>query len=297
MNQMFESENAVAGAIADASLRIDAVAETAEVRRGAFDRGSGEIVWRIWGQGPAMVLLHGGHGSWRHWFHNITPLAQHFQLYVADMAGQGDSDMAPQPYDADSLALLLHESLQQVMPADRQFGIVGFSFGSVIGAVLAALQSKRLDYYVGVGSAGYGPRPTVADALRPARRNFSLAEAFAAHRHNVGVLMMADKAKIDGLATTIQMQNAGKNRIQSRPISLTDAMLRSIPKIPAPIGYIWGENDITAFGGIAPYVTMIHEHRPDARVEVLADAGHWVQFEDPENFNQVLPALIQSLQR
>jgi pimeloyl-ACP methyl ester carboxylesterase len=297
MAQIADQDKAVAGAIADASLRLDALAETAELRRGSFDRGSGEIVWRVWGKGPALVLLHGGHGSWRHWFHNIAPLAQHFQLYVADMAGQGDSDMAPQPYDADSLALLLHESLQQVMPDDQHFGIVGFSFGSVIGAVLAALQTKRLTSYVGVGSAGYGPRPTVADDLRPARRGFSLSETFAAHHHNVSVLMMADDAKIDGLATTIQMQNAGKNRIQSRPISLTDAMLRSIAHINAPIGYIWGEKDITAFGGITPYVGMIHDHRPDALIEVLPDAGHWVQFEDPANFNTLLPDLIARLTR
>jgi pimeloyl-ACP methyl ester carboxylesterase len=109
--------------------------------------------------------------------------------------------------------------------------------------------------------------------------------------------MMADDAKIDGLATTIQMQNAGKNRIQSRPISLTDAMLRSIPHINAPIGYIWGEKDITAFGGITPYVGMIHDHRPDALIEVLPDAGHWVQFEDPANFNTLLPDLIARLTR
>ena len=140
------------------------------------------------------------------------------------MAGQGDSDMPPEPYDADSLALTLYESLHQVIPEDERFGLAGFSFGSVIGAVLSARLGDRLDYYVGVGSAGYGPRPTTADALRPARRHFSLAEAFDTHRHNVDVLMLADPAKNDALATTIQMANAGRNRIQSRPISLTDAM-------------------------------------------------------------------------
>ena len=292
---MAQQDQDLAAAIAEAEARLEAVAATAEVRQGGFDRNSGAVVWRVWGAGPALVLLHGGHGSWRHWFHNIPALAEHFTLYVPDMAGQGDSDMPLEPYDADSLALTLHESLHQVIPDDQRFGLAGFSFGSVIGAVLSARLGDRLDYYIGVGSAGYGPRPTTADALRPARRHFSLAEAFDAHRHNVDVLMLADPAKNDALATTIQMTNAGRNRIQSRPISLTDAMLRSIPQIKAPIGYIWGAGDVTASGGIDRYVAMIHEHRPEAPVEIIEKAGHWVQFEDPVAFNQVLPALIARL--
>ena len=33
-------------------------------------------VWHVWGasDGPAVVLLHGGSGSWTHWVRNIAPL-------------------------------------------------------------------------------------------------------------------------------------------------------------------------------------------------------------------------------
>ena len=85
---MAQQDQDLAAAIAEAEARLEAMAATAEVRQGGFDSNSGAVVWRVWGAGPALVLLHGGHGSWRHWFHNIPALAEHFTLYVPDMAGQ-----------------------------------------------------------------------------------------------------------------------------------------------------------------------------------------------------------------
>src|SRR5438552_3230830 len=36
---------------------------------------AGAMVWRIWGEGPPLVLLHGASGSWTHWIRNVLPLA------------------------------------------------------------------------------------------------------------------------------------------------------------------------------------------------------------------------------
>ncbi|HXA97799.1 MAG TPA: alpha/beta hydrolase, partial [Candidatus Dormibacteraeota bacterium] len=37
--------------------------------------GDGSMVWRSWGAGPPLVLLHGASGSWTHWIRNVLPLA------------------------------------------------------------------------------------------------------------------------------------------------------------------------------------------------------------------------------
>ncbi|MET1115858.1 MAG: alpha/beta fold hydrolase, partial [Comamonas sp.] len=57
----------------------------------ALNLGGCETRWRVWGTGTPLVLIHGGHGSWMHWIHNIGPLAQHFQVIVPDLVGFGDS--------------------------------------------------------------------------------------------------------------------------------------------------------------------------------------------------------------
>ena len=33
--------------------------------------GDGSLVWRVWGSGPPLILLHGGYGSWTHWIRNV----------------------------------------------------------------------------------------------------------------------------------------------------------------------------------------------------------------------------------
>src|SRR3546814_2761948 len=74
--------------------------------------GEGSMVWRVWGEGEPVVLLHGGFGSWNHWVRNIEPLAARYRVIAADMPGQGDSDDPPQPrseeHTSDTQSLLRH---------------------------------------------------------------------------------------------------------------------------------------------------------------------------------------------
>ncbi len=65
------------------------------------------MVWRSWGAGPPLVLLHGASGSWTHWIRNVLPLAARFRVLAPDMPGFGDSDAPPEPHTADGLADLV----------------------------------------------------------------------------------------------------------------------------------------------------------------------------------------------
>src|SRR5258708_35072386 len=65
--------------------------------------GAGEVVWRVWGKGTPLVLLHGGTGSWMHWVRNIEELAGDFMLLVPDIPGSGESGNPPAPVSAESI--------------------------------------------------------------------------------------------------------------------------------------------------------------------------------------------------
>src|SRR5713226_9454882 len=100
--------------------------------------GDGSIVWRSWGAGPPLILLHGASGSWTHWIRNVLPLAARFRVFVPDMPGYGDSDAPPEPHTADGLADLVAAALDVMLPSPAEVDLAGFSFGGIIGGLVAA---------------------------------------------------------------------------------------------------------------------------------------------------------------
>jgi len=80
-------------------------------QRRVTQNGTGEVVWRIWGSGDPLVLLHGGTGSWLHWVRNIEDLSQDFMLLVPDLPGSGESSSPPQPVSAESIAASLRSGV------------------------------------------------------------------------------------------------------------------------------------------------------------------------------------------
>jgi len=266
---------------------------TAEAQRIETPCGDGGMVWRIWGDGPPLVLFHGGYGSWTHWIRNVLVLAREFTVIAPDLPGLGESATPPEPHTAEGLAAILVEGLDIVLPKDVAPHIAGFSFGGVLGGHVAAQLGDRLRALTIVGSNGLGlvRQPTTLERV-PA--GAPVAEALAIHRHNLGVLMIADPSKIDELAVYIQSQNAPRGRVRSRRFSRTDTLARVLPLVKARLDGIWGERDATARSHLEERARVVRSFQPGARFEVIAGAGHWAQYEAADRFNQVLAEIAAS---
>jgi pimeloyl-ACP methyl ester carboxylesterase len=115
----------------------------------------------------------------------------------------------------------------------------------------------------------------------PARRE-------AIHRHNLGVLMFADAARIDALAVHLQTTNTVRGRMNSRRLSGMGTLPGVLPRLKAPLRGIWGEFDFSARGRLELYAERLNEMQAGAPLMTIRSAGHWVQFEAAEEFNQVL---------
>jgi pimeloyl-ACP methyl ester carboxylesterase len=266
---------------------LDAVA-----RRHETPCGPGHVVWREWGSGTPLVLLHGGHGSWRHWIRNVAFLAQHFRVLVPDMPGYGESASLPGTPTAEKLGASLSDGLDEIAKDAAERLIVGFSFGGVIGGHLAVLQRARLARLVVVGPGGLGLRRPPIEPLLGWRRLATEAERDAAHRRNLEILMIHDKARIDPLALYVQRENTSHARVLSRPISATDTLRRRLYEIEAPIAGIWGEFDATVGPFMDERAKLLRSIDPGSEFVVIPGAGHWVQYEAAEAFN---PALLEIL--
>ena len=250
------------------------------------------IVWRRWGDGPSLLLLHGGHGAWNHWVRNVIPLSHAHAVWAPDMPGYGESDDLREGGDAQTMAEALSAGLAQLPHASARLDVVGFSFGALVGGHLCAMRRGGVDRFVMVGSAGLGFPRFKGVGLLPWRRVADDAERRALHRQNLGMLMLHAPSAIDDLAVALQDDNSLRTRFRSRDLSRTDALRRMLPELDARLAGIWGAEDATAAPDVAQRGVLLRSIQPDAWFRVIEDAGHWVQYERADAFNQ---ALLQCL--
>ncbi|MGO8917899.1 MAG: alpha/beta fold hydrolase [Stellaceae bacterium] len=250
--------------------------------------GEGCMAWREWGAGPPLVLLHGGYGSWTHWLRNIDALARHYRVIAADLPGLGNSATPPAPVTPQGLAAIVARGLDEVLPGRERFHLVGFSFGAMLGSLVAAARGAQLRSMTLVGSASMGLRRAPMQPMQPPRRHMSRDEVMALQRANLGILMFADPARIDDLAVHLQCENVARARVKSRGFAHIDLLGPVLPRIAAPLGGIWGERDITAYPWVEDRRDLLRRIQPEAFFAVVPGAGHWVMYEAADAFNRVL---------
>ncbi len=271
---------------------LEDIASRAEIQQTIC--GGGSMTWHIWGTGVPVVFLHGGHGAWNHWCRNVEEIAlEGFRVIAADLPGLGESDDPGPPYTAEGIAKIVHHGICRIIPSDESLHMVGFSFGSVIGAVVAEMLEARLKSFNVVGAAGFGPRERVADSMIKIHDGLSSDEKMAAARNNMEWLMLADPENVGKLAVFMQLLNSSRARTLSRPISMTLRLLEALPNILAPVHAAWGELDRTTMGNLDARIEMLKERRPDATTEIFCGIGHWAQFEAAERFNAWLLGKIR----
>lgn len=254
--------------------------------------GEGSLVWRRWGAGEPLVLLHGGYGSWSHWIRNALPLSRDRQVLAVDLPGLGESATPPDPEDPEAMADIIVAGLDRLLPQGTMIDLVGFSFGGVLGGPVAVRLGARLRRFVIVGSNGLGlPRAQLAP-MGSWRRESNRAARLAVHRQTLEALMFADPRRIDPVALHLQECNAEVGRVKSPDISRTDILRRSLPSLRGRLAAIWGGDDNIARGALDARRAVLQAADPDVNFNVIPGAGHWVSYEAAEAFNTLLPRLL-----
>ena len=283
--------------------RAEAARIEALGRRFEAQAGGCTVVWRCWGAGPGVVLLHGGSGGWNHWIRNVQAIAaKGFTVLAPDMPGYGDSGDAPQPHGTASLASVMMHGLRHsaerpeaLQRQDAPLIIVGFSFGGAVAAQWARQEGRRLAGLVLVGAMGLGGGRDPGVRMRPWKDVEDAKQFLAIQRHNLGALMFHDQQRIDALALGLHLRNTAMTRFVSKWISRSEEALAVLPELDAPLHGIWGEHDVTAPGGASQREMTLQAASPGAGFDIIADAGHWVQYEQADRFNQAMLAALDAL--
>ena len=267
-------------------VELEGIGERHDV---AFE--GGHVCWRRFGEGAPLVLLHGGHGRWLHWARNIRALASRHTVWVPDLPGYGDSDAPVEPSLA-SLVDATMNTLDTLVGNGRPIALVGFSFGALVAANLAARRGS-VTHLALLGPGGHGT------ARRPRGELRSWREAAQAHdpvaladamRHNLLMHMLHAADAADAVALHIHTDACLKTRFRSKPISRAAGLSQALDLCDASLLLAWGEHDVTAVP--EQLARSLGNGREPCRTKVIAGAGHWVQYERADQTNALLLAWL-----
>jgi len=265
--------------------RLDRLATRVDTPCGA----SAKMVWRRWGVGRPVILLHGGAGSWMHWIRNIETLARSRTVWAPDLPGFGDSDLPSDNLDADTLApFVLHGALQLLR--GERFDLVGFSFGGLVCALIAAQAPATLERLVLVSVAAMGLLGA-PPALKPLRGVTDADERREVLRFNLNALMLWDPASIDDLAIAVQGESAPRDRVKNRKLVLTNILPKLAAQWRCAAYGIWAREDVLYRDQFDKLIERTDQLDLNERI-FIDKAGHWLQYERCDEFNRVLARVL-----
>lgn len=268
--------------------------EATAVRRMTND-GVVQLSWRSWGEGPPLVLLHGGFGSWLHWTRNIGDLAKTFSVHAVDLPGLGDSGPPPENYTGDGLAAAIARGIDLLLGERTPFLLGAFSLGSVIAVPLICQMGWLVRGAVLIGASGLGPmwKNAVADQKRRSS-TMSDAETRAVIRENLGSTMIADHRLIDDGLVTIQMGLLNqRRRLIGLPLSQSSIVLDSLHTIKDRAILIWGDHDPYLQPDVATTVGALRAGCPGLDVRIIENTGHWANYEQPRVVSEIFHSLSE----
>jgi len=271
----------------------------ARARRFSSRCGTGEMVWRVWGEGPPLVLFHGGAGAWSHWIRNLPVLVEDHTVIAPDLPGLGESASPPSPYTPESIADIIATGIDECLDAfcagasTPVFDLCGFSFGGMICGLTAERIASRVGRVVLLGASGLGGSFNALAPVYKLPKEASREELDELHRKNLALMMIHDPEAIDELALTIQRVNAPRTRVMSPEHALTDKLERALRKLNRPVHSVWGEHCIFS-NDLPRRRALLADISPGGAFHVVGNAGHWVQFEQAARVNVLLREILGS---
>jgi pimeloyl-ACP methyl ester carboxylesterase len=258
-------------------------------------------VYRIAGEGPAVVLVHGMLNSSSHWQQVALDLAADHTVIAPDLIGHGDSAAPRGDYSLGAHAASIRDLLTAL--GIERASVVGHSLGGGVAMQFFYQFPARVERLVLISSGGLGHEvsPMLRTAALP---GMSAALSLAAHPRLLGALYGAgERMRARGVRHGVYVQAVARalrplERPQARAaflhtlrsvidvrgqrVSATDRLylLESMPTM-----IVWGERDNTiplAHGRRA------HEAISHSRFRTLPRAAHFPHLEEPEALAAVL---------
>ncbi|QWE00959.1 alpha/beta hydrolase [Polynucleobacter sp. JS-Mosq-20-D10] len=251
-----------------------------------------QIIWRVWGQGSPLVLLHGGSGSWNHWCRNIkTLIGLQRQVWIPDIPCFGDSDAPDGVVDIDQASEVLLNAFDKFFP-EKKIDLIGFSMGSMGAGYIAKKLPERINQLLLVAPPALGISPLESIVIEDWTTASDTQSRDQRIRNNLSSLMLWSEAAITDLSLDIHRENLLKDRMRKRKIYKTDFLMDILKKLEVPFYCILGSQDALYRGNLEMVKSALVAIEMNQSLDLIEDAGHWVQFEKSTQFNEILKRIL-----
>jgi pimeloyl-ACP methyl ester carboxylesterase len=243
------------------------------------------IAFRRSGQGPALVLLHGFLCDSRVWADQISQLSEHFTIIAWDAPGAGRSADPPTTFTtADYVRSLL--ALLNATGVDRAH-VVGLSWGGILAQEFYRRHEERVQTLVLADTyAGWRaslPENTWKERLATCLEDANLSPDLVAQKFLPGVFYEPAPPELHTRFAEIVRDF---HPIGFKLMSLSSAEVDTtdlLPSITVPTLLVWGDGDRRSPRRVAE---QFRDAIPNATLVTIPNAGHLVNMEQPEQFNQ-----------
>ena len=222
------------------------------------------VYYAVYGNGPPVILLHGGLANADYWGNQIKALMPRRTVIVMDSRGHGRSTRDARAYGYDLLAddVVALMDFLKVPKAD----VVGWSDGGILGLDLAIRHKDR------VGKIFAFAANTVTSGVKD---DVEKNPTFAAFIKRAGEEYAAHSSTPKEYDTFVEQIS----KMWASEPNWTDAQLQAIA---APVLVVDGDHDEAIKREHTEYIAATVPH---AGLLILPNASHFAFLQDPELFN------------
>ncbi|MDA1337188.1 MAG: alpha/beta hydrolase [bacterium] len=244
------------------------------------------VNYKIAGEGPALVILHGWGSSSASWSEIQESLAgQGFLVIVPDLPGFGLSAPPESAWGIAEYTKLVFQLTEKV--GLKKFSLAGHSFGGQIAVQFAVDYPKKVEKLILLAAAGVRREPGKKVRI------FSVIAKIL----NVFLSVILLKGARD------LVRKIGYRLIGRRDYFVANAMMREVlakvtredltpifSKVQAPTLILWGDKDTAT--PIADAFLM-REHIKNSSLHVLPGIGHRLRAEAPWKLLEFIPQFLR----
>jgi pimeloyl-ACP methyl ester carboxylesterase len=239
----------------------------------------------IGGSGPPVVALHHDIGN-PGWLPFYERLAERFSVYVPSLPGYGESERAEWMRSVRDLVAVEQWLLKELDIEGAT--LVGLGFGGWVAAEMVSLSPRQFSRLVLV--AAMGMKPEAGEILDQAILNHESYVRAGFHDQARFEAVFGAEPETD-LLERWDIHRETTFRIAWKPYMYNPVLPHLLGGISAPALVVCGRED-----RVVPLECgeRYRQALPNARLEVLANCGHLVEMEQPDELARLVTAFAAS---